>query len=125
MAEMRVVKKMNAEHSEVVKSERFQRHMSKCERENLLANHKEAIVKEKSLLTRLLLLSNNDLNADVNADIDDVLETWGFGKRLSRRLRKAYFAALARNYLENYKEDPLKIFGGDATTELLKISSIS
>lgn len=74
MSEMRIIKKLNSAHSEVVQSERFKLNLSKIEREKVLSEHKAVIEKKKSLLTRLLLLSGNDLNADVNADIDDVLE---------------------------------------------------
>jgi len=124
MIEMSVIKKHNLNHSEKVKSEEFQRRMSKDERDEYLKQHVTKINNLKSLLGRLLVLSGKDLNADVNADIDDVLEIWDIGKRLTRRLRKAYYVALAKRYLKEFKDDPLKLFGNEADKELKKIRTI-
>jgi len=124
MSEMRVVKKLNAHHSEVVKSKNFQLGLSRLEREKILEEHKHNLFTKKSLLTRLLLLSSSDLNADLNADIDDVLDSWDMGKRLNRRLRKAYYIGLAKVFLKDFKENPLEVFGSAATKELHSITFV-
>lgn len=124
MREIAVIKKLNLAHSEFVKSDEFTLHMSKSDREKRLAEHKQAIMNKRSLLGRLLVLNNNDLNADVNADIDDFLESNGLGKRVSRRLRKAYYIALAKQCLSSHVGDPLEVYGSDAESVLAGIQSI-
>jgi len=74
MCEVAEIKKINLEHSDLVKSSHFSLHLSKVERQQILTKHKELVTSKRSLLGRLLVLNNSDLNADVNADIDDTLE---------------------------------------------------
>jgi len=74
MCEVAEIKKINLEHSDLVKSSEFSLHMSKVQRQLVLTKHKELVKSKRSLLGRLLVLNNNDLNADLNADIDDALE---------------------------------------------------
>jgi len=125
MFEMQKIKKLNSEHSEVVKGQLFKIHSSRHDREKIIDTHKQTILQCKSLLSRLLTLSGNDLNADVNADVDDTLEGWDVGKRLSRRLRKAYYICLAKEFLKGFTGDPLDVFGEEATNHLLGIKSVS
>jgi len=124
MCEVAEIKKLNLAHSERVNSTEFRLHLSKYERDKHLAEHKQAIKDRRSLLGRLLVLNNNDLNADVNADVDDYLESSSLGKRAVRRLRKAYYIALAKHCLSTYAGDPLEVFGSDAESVLTSIQSI-
>jgi len=75
VAEQAMLKKVNLQHSELISSNEFRLHTSKVERERIINLHQKKIFKTRSLLVRLLNLSGSDLGADVNADVDDVLES--------------------------------------------------
>jgi len=70
-----MLKKINLQHSELISNNDFRLHTSKVERERIINSHQKKILNTRSLLVRLLNLSGSDLSADVNADVDDVLES--------------------------------------------------
>lgn len=76
------------------------------------------------LLLSLMTLNSSYINPEINADLDDLLEDNNCGKRLSRRLKRGYYNALARECLRTYKADPLEIYGKDADVVMSNISKV-
>jgi len=72
-----------------------------------------------------MTLTASDINPELNADIDDFLVENECGKRLSRRIKRAYFNALARDYLKISEVDPLKVFGSESDNILKNMKKVN
>lgn len=82
------IREINRKHNIVLNSDDFKNNMSKVERNKVLDEHKRLIECTKPLLLRLLTLNHNDLNPELNADLDDLFEDLGVGKRIQRRVKR-------------------------------------
>jgi hypothetical protein len=116
---------MNQKHNKLLNSDNFKFGLGKRERDLRIAAHSNELHRIKPLLLRLMTLTSSDINPELNADLDDFLSENECGKRLSRRIRRAYFNALSRNYLKICEVNPLKIFGSEADVVLKSIKKVS
>jgi hypothetical protein len=69
-----------------------------------------------------MTLNSTDINPEINADFDDLIESNVVGKRLTRRLKRAYYNALARKCIKELSVDPLKVFGVEADRIIYNMS---
>lgn len=83
------------------------------------------IADRKSLLLKLMSLNSGDLNPELNADIDDFLVDNDCSKRVSRRIKRGYYNALARECLKGIEVDPLNVFGEKASHVIYNMSKVS
>lgn len=89
-----------------------------------MMSHRDKIKSMTPLLLSLMTLNSSFLNPEINADLDDFLEDNDCGKRLSRRLKRSYYNALARECLRTLEGDPLKIYGKDSSIIMSNISKV-
>lgn len=118
------IREFNRRHNIILNSDTFRNNLSKIERDKILNDHKQLIESSKPLLLRLLSLTSGDINPELNADLDDLLEDLSVGKRIQRRIKRGWYNALARRCLHDIDVDPLNIFGSKATHILLNMRKV-
>jgi hypothetical protein len=65
------------------------------------------------------------INPEINADLDDLIESHDLGKRVARGLKRSYFNALARKCLRELQVDPLKVFGEEAENIIANMKKVA
>jgi len=118
------IRALNQKHNNTLNSDEFKYHKTRAERDEITRVHRIRIEGEKSLILMLLSLNADMIDPEINADIDDFLVRNNAGKRLSRRLRRAYYNAMARECLNSIDVDPLRTFGSDSKTILKGMKSV-
>lgn len=118
------IRKINQAHNLVLNSDKFRFDTNRRDRNLIVSNHKESVENMKPLLLKLITLNANYLNSEINADVDDFLESNDVGKRVSRRFRRGYYNALAKNYLTNCTIDPLRVCGAEANHVLKNLEKV-
>lgn len=118
------IRDVNRAHNLVLNSHKFKYELSRSGREAIILEHKAKIKSMQPLLLLLMTLNHSNLNPEINADLDDFIEENNCGKRLCRRLKRAYYNALARECLKNLEIDPLNTFGSASDDIVYNIKKV-